>query len=80
MAEIRLNRAVVAALLKSPEVRRDLRRRAERIAAAAGEGFEVRESEPRRRARVAVVAVTNRAKRGEAKDGRLSRAIGAGRG
>jgi hypothetical protein len=80
MADIRVNRQAIAALLKSPEVRRELRRRAERIAAAAGDGFEVRESEPRSRARVAVVAVTNHAKRGEAKDGRLSRAIGAGRG
>ena len=80
MAEIRVNRSAVAALLKSPVVRADLRRRAERIAARAGEGFEVRESEPRRRARVAVVAVTQHARRGEAKDGRLSRALGAGRG
>lgn len=80
MAEIRMNRAAIAALLKSPEIRRELRRRAQKIADAAGDGFEVRESEPRVRARVAVVATTMRAKRGEAKDGRLSHAIGAGRG
>lgn len=80
MADVRMNRAAIAALLKDPRVLRELRRRAQRIADAAGAGFAVRESAPRRRARVAVVATTMQAKRGEAKDGRLSRAIGAGRG
>ena len=76
MAEIRVKSSAVRALLKSPAVRADLVRRAQLIAARAGDGFEVRSSEPRRRARAAVVATTAEAMRGEAKDGRLSRAMG----
>ena len=48
-----------AALLKHPNIQADLKRRAERVAAAAGgedEGFYAEQSEPRVRARAAVVA------------------------
>jgi CRISPR/Cas system-associated endoribonuclease Cas2 len=80
MADVRVDRSAFRRILTSPGVEAELRRRAERIAERAGDGFEVFSTQGRRRARAAVVAVSVRAKRGEAKDGRLSRALGAGRG
>lgn len=62
-----------AALLKSVEAQAEVRRRAERIAAAAGPGFHVEQSTPHTRARAAVVAP-----RGDS-DNRLVRSIDAGR-
>lgn len=68
------------ALLQSPAMRADLKRRADRIAAAAGPGMvaeEVRLTSTR--ARVSVKTETFDAKRAEATDRALTRAIDAGR-
>ena len=58
MARVRVvhNKKAYAALLKDAAVLADVRRRAERIAAAAGPEFDVQSSEPRVRARAAVIA------------------------
>jgi hypothetical protein len=74
-----LNRAGVKALLRSPEVVADLKRRAEAIAAVAGEGNEVEVAVGPTRARAAVVTKTFDAMRDEATDRSLTRAIDAGR-
>jgi hypothetical protein len=76
---IDLNKAGVRELLNCPAVCAD--RRAQRIAAAAGEGMEAKPATPRRnRARAAVVTESWDAKRAEATDRALTRAIDAGRG
>ena len=77
---IKLNRAEVRRLLRSPEAMADLKARGGRIAMAAGPGFEIVPSVGRNRARVAVVAATKSARRAEAKSGVLSKALDAGRG
>lgn len=67
-------------LRKSDPVRAELRRRANLIAAEAGEGFEVTEHVGPHRARASVRAATWDAKRAEATDKVLTRALDAGRG
>lgn len=74
-----LNRAGVEELLRSPEVRADLERRARAIAAAAGEGMEVDSAIGRTRARAMVWTDTPRARLAEATNRTLTRAIDAGR-
>lgn len=74
-----LNRSAVGALLRSPEVKADLERRAGAIAAAAGPGNEVESEVGRARARAAVVTETFEAKHKEATDRSLTRALDAGR-
>lgn len=76
---IELNRAGVAALLKSPEVAADLEQRAERIARAAGDGMEANGAIGATRARAEVVTATTEARLAEARDRVLTRAIDAGR-
>ena len=76
---VKLNSSGVRALLKSEPVQRDLRSRAQRIAAAAGPGMEVEESVGASRARAAVVTATFEAKAAEARSGALTSALGAGR-
>lgn len=76
---VKLNSSGVRALLKSEPVQRDLRNRAERIAASAGPGMEVEESVGATRARAAVVTATFEAKAAEARSGTLTSALGAGR-
>jgi hypothetical protein len=76
---IKLNSASVRALLNAETVQRDLKDRAERIAAAAGPGMEVEESVGATRARAAVVTESFEAKAAEARTGALTRALGAGR-
>lgn len=71
--------AAFNALRKSAEVRADLRRRAEAIAEAAGEGFEVNERFGKSRARASVRAETFEARKAEAQDKVLTAAIDAGR-
>lgn len=67
--------------MRSAEVRADLKSRGERIRDATGvDGFEVIETENAGRAGVLVVANTIQARRAEAKDKVLTRAIDAGRG
>jgi hypothetical protein len=74
-----LNRSAVGALLRSPEVQADLKRRAAAIAAAAGPGNEVETEVGRARARAAVVTETGEAVHNEATKRSLTRALDAGR-
>lgn len=76
--KIVMNRAGVKALLRSGEVLADLDRRAEQIAAAAGPGHRVESQIGPNRARAAVITDTTEARRAEATDRTLSRALGAG--
>lgn len=67
-------------LLQSDGVLNDLQQRAERIAAAAGEGFEVEVRVGATRAHARVYSATPDAMRAEETDHVLTRAIDAGRG
>lgn len=77
--DIQLNSAQLRAILKSRQVEAVCKRIADRVAEAAGDGFVARSSVGRNRARAAVIAASPRARRGQAKDGRLLRALGGGR-
>lgn len=76
---IKLNRKGVGELLKSPEVQADLKARAERIAAGAGEGFVADSEVGKVRARAAVYTETQEAMKAESERKALTRAIDAGR-
>lgn len=76
---IEVNRKAVRSLLRSPEVKADLERRAKKIAAAAGPGFEVDSHVGKNRARADVATGTFEAMRAEATDRALTRAVDAGR-
>jgi hypothetical protein len=73
-----VNRAGLRALLRSPEVARDLERRGRKIAAAAGRGHEVQSALGRNRARVTVRTATWPARYHEAVTRDLTRAFRAG--
>jgi len=75
-----LNRKGMRQLLRSPEVLADLERRAERIAARAGDGMEPSAMVGKNRARASVITATHSARRAEATSRALTRAIDAGRG
>jgi len=74
-----LNRRGMRELLRSPEVLADLKRRAEQIAAAAGDGMEPSAMVGKNRARASVITATPSARRAEAVTRALTRAIDAGR-
>jgi hypothetical protein len=74
-----LNSAGIRQVLTSGEVQRLLLERAERIAAAAGEGMEASVESGRNRARASVITATTKARLAEAKDRALTRALDAGR-
>jgi hypothetical protein len=74
-----LNKEGVRELLRSPEIAAHLKDRAEKIAAAAGPGHEVRVDDGPNRARASVLTVTPEAMRAEATNRTLTRAIEAGR-
>ncbi|MGQ7313375.1 hypothetical protein ACUOFU_16840 [Microbacterium arabinogalactanolyticum] len=76
---IKINRAGVVALLTSPEVSADLTRRGNAIAAAAGDGVETQTARNRDRAVAFVRTETFEARKAEATDRSLTRAIDAGR-
>lgn len=76
---IQLDRQAVRALLRSPEVQADLRRRARQIAAAAGPGHEVETFVGRNRARATVRTTTPQAAASERAHKTLTHAIQAGR-
>lgn len=76
---VKLNSAGIRSLLTSSEVAADLTDRGERIAATAGDGVEVTTTRNRDRAVVFVRTETYDAKRAEAEDRTLTRAIDAGR-
>lgn len=82
-SEIKWKNQQVAALLKLPKVGAELKRRADLIHERAGgdaKGFESDLFLGKRRWRASVSAVSPHARRGEAKDRRLTKAIEAGRG
>lgn len=78
---IEMNSQGAEAILKGPEVQAELRRRGDAIAEAAGgaEDYEVLQAVGRARAGVYVVTKTTKAKRAEAEDRTLTRALDAGR-
>lgn len=76
--KVELNSRGVRQLLNDAGVAADLRRRAERIAAAAGDGMLV-DTSSGTRARAVVITGTADAKKAEATDRRLTRALDAGR-
>ena len=76
---IKLNKKGVVALLTSPEVTRDLASRGKKIADAAGDGVEATTTRNKDRAVVFVRTETYEAKKAEAADRALTRAIDAGR-
>lgn len=77
---IKLNEAGVRALLRCPGAQAELERRARRIAAAAGEGFLAIGDSGGKRARAVVITATRAARKAEATDRALTRAVDAGRG
>lgn len=81
MANVKVvvNRRAIRDLLRSREVRKDLKRRGDKIAAAAGPGHRVEEEVGPNRARVAVITDTTEAVISEATDRTLTRALDAGR-
>lgn len=74
-----VNRKGIRELLRSTEVQRDLQRRAESIAAAAGPGHAVETEVGPNRARAAVVTDSIDAMVAEATSRNLTRALDAGR-
>lgn len=77
--KVTLNSEGVRDLLRSDGVRKDLRARADRIAAAAGPGHIADDETGRNRARAAVITATAEAMLSEATNHTLTRAIDAGR-
>jgi hypothetical protein len=77
---IEVNSAGIQALLKSEEVQALLEAKGQRIAAAAGDGFEVSSRIGATRARASVITATRAARKAEAVDRALTSAIDAGRG
>ena len=77
--KIKFNSKAIGTLLKDPAVVADLERRAEAIADAAGEGYDAVSSEPHTRARAAVVTATLAARKDNAENNTLLRALQAGR-
>lgn len=76
---LKLNQKGIIAMLSSSEVSGELTRRGERMANAAGDGVEVTTARNRDRATVFVRTETFEAKRDEATNRTLTRAIDAGR-
>jgi hypothetical protein len=81
LEKVEINDAGAIALLKSTAVRADLEARARRIAESAGAGsFEVTSHDTPTRVRVSVVTADYDARKSEAEDRSLLRALEAGRG
>ena len=74
------NRKAAGEILKSPAVLADVRARADRVAAAAGPGFEASSMIGRNRARASVKADTFSARVRNSRQNILLRALEAGRG
>jgi tRNA A37 threonylcarbamoyltransferase TsaD len=77
---IDINSAGIQEVLKSSQVRAFLLAKAQRIAAAAGPGMVASSRIGQTRARASVITDTYKAKRAEATNRSLTRAIDAGRG
>lgn len=78
--QLKWNYAAGGQLLKSAEIQADLLRRAQAIAATAGDGFVADGSVGKTRARATARSVTFQAAKSEAKDRTLLRAVDAARG
>ena len=76
---IEMNAKAIRKLLRSPEVRADLERRARNIANAAGKGFAADSIVTSKRARAMVYTSSYEGMRAEAEQRALTRAIDAGR-
>ncbi|MGO3649352.1 hypothetical protein [Agrococcus casei] len=76
---IKLNSSGIVRLLQSPEVSRELEARGTRIATAAGNKHDVNATVNRDRAVVFVTTKDTAARKAEAEQRRLSKAIDAGR-
>lgn len=79
LRKVTLRKANIGLLLKSAKVQAELKARADRIAAAAGEGMEASVRVGRRRARASVITATEQARENEARHRSLTRALDAGR-
>lgn len=77
--KIKLNKPGVRELLRGEEMQADLKRRADKIAAAAGPGNEVETFVGKNRARATVRTATIEARIAEETDQSLTRSIAAGR-
>ena len=77
--KIVLNRRAIQGLLTSDVMVGDVLSRAERVAAACGDGFVARSSTPKRRARAAVITATGKAIRRNAAENTIVKNLGAGR-
>lgn len=75
-----IDSAGIQALLKSSEVQRYLKAKADRIAAVAGPGMEASSRIGATRARASVITSTRAARKAEATNRSLTKAIDAGRG
>lgn len=78
-ARIKLKNKGFRELRKHPNVKADLMRRAQKVADAAGDGFEASESPGKNRARATVGTRSYSARRRQAKDNVLQRALSAGK-
>lgn len=78
--KFKLNNRGVAKALKSKAMQDNIQARVDRIAAAAGDGFEASVVVGRNRVHGSVITATNKARRAEQKRRALSRAVDAGRG
>lgn len=76
---IELDSQGIEQLLRSQEVGQDLQRRADAVAAAAGEGVRARVYQGRDRVRAQVWTATAAAKKAEAEDRTLLKALDAAR-
>jgi hypothetical protein len=74
-----MNRKGVAALLRGGEIAADLRARAYRVSAAAGPGMFVSVRVGRARVRASVITATDEARKAEAENRALTRALDAAR-
>lgn len=77
--KIKLNNKGFRALRTDPGVKRDLMKRAQRIADSAGDGFEAHESPSKNRARATVGTRSYKARRRQSKENVLQRSLNAGR-
>ena len=78
--KIKWNRAAFREIRTLPAVDADMQSRAERVASAAGSGYEAKRTDnPRNRARAAVVTTSYRAIRENARHQTLLKSLDAGR-
>lgn len=80
---VKFNVPAFMALRRDPGVVQELHRRAKLIADACGgedDGFHAEVTQGKTRARASVVAVTNQARRRNARDNTMLKALDAGRG